>query len=404
MNFIQRLFNKTQETQEQKTLQTAQLLSGYNNVFSTFAGGAYENHIYRAGVDAIARNAAKLNPQHVIYTSDDKRQDGDPQLNHILSYRPNEQITGFDFLYKMVTHYYVNNNAFAFIDREGKTINAIYPVSVKSIEFYTDNLEALYVKVLLPNGKQYVLPYSDVIILKRFFNDKEMLGSDNAPILNTLQLSHTQNEGMIHAIKSGANLRGLLKYNQVLSPERLKDEKDRFVNDYLSVSNAGGVAALDAKFDYEPLKDNPVTINREQMEAVKDNIYSYLGINEKIIKSEYDENEYSAFYESVLEPIAVQLSQELTHKLFTKREQAFGNSIVLDSNRLQFTSNETKTKIIKELMPYGIFTVNQALEILNLPPVSDGDKRIQTLNVIDADKASDYQTNKSQQNQDNNKE
>ncbi|MGR5969101.1 hypothetical protein ACT7C1_16970 [Bacillus paranthracis] len=58
---------------------------------------------------------------------------------------------------------------------------------------------------------------------------------------------------------------------------------------------------------------------------------------------------------------------------------------------MQFASNETKTKIIKELMPLGLFTINQALEILNLPPVEDGDKRLQTLNVVNAEKADQYQ-------------
>jgi hypothetical protein len=47
--------------------------------------------------------------------------------------------------------------------------------------------------------------------------------------------------------------------------------------------------------------------------------------------------------------------------------------------------------MIKELVPYGLLTVNEAREILNLAPVEDGDKRLQTLNVVDAKKANAYQ-------------
>ena len=47
--------------------------------------------------------------------------------------------------------------------------------------------------------------------------------------------------------------------------------------------------------------------------------------------------------------------------------------------------------MIKELVPYGLLTVNEAREILNLAPVEDGEKRLQTLNVVQADKALDYQ-------------
>ena len=54
-------------------------------------------------------------------------------------------------------------------------------------------------------------------------------------------------------------------------------------------------------------------------------------------------------------------------------------------------SNKTKVELIKELVPLGLLTVNQALEVLNLPSVPDGDRRLQTLNVVDAAMANDYQ-------------
>jgi len=65
--------------------------------------------------------------------------------------------------------------------------------------------------------------------------------------------------------------------------------------------------------------------------------------------------------------------------------------IIFESGRLQFSSNATKVNLIAQLMPYGLLTINQALEILNLPGVKDGDKRLQTLNVVDASKANQYQ-------------
>ena len=163
----------------------------------------------------------------------------------------------------------------------------------------------------------------------------------------------------------------------------------------MTVANEGGIAALDAKADYVPLELKPYAIDDKQLQSIKDKVYSYLGISEAIVTSSYGENEWAAFYESVLEPIALQLSLELTSKVFTQREQGFGNSIVYEANRLQFASAESKTRIIKELMPLQLFTINQALEILNLPAVEDGDRRIQTLNVVDAELVNEYQIAKS---------
>lgn len=116
---------------------------------------------------------------------------------------------------------------------------------------------------------------------------------------------------------------------------------------------------LDNKMDYIPTSNQAEVVNEKQIEVIKTKIYGYLGISEKIVNSTYSEDEWAAFYESVIEPIALQFSLELTEKIFTKREQAFGNSILLEANRLQFASNTTKTHILKELMPLGLLTVDR---------------------------------------------
>ena len=145
--------------------------------------------------------------------------------------------------------------------------------------------------------------------------------------------------------------------------------------------------------EYTPIESKPVILSAEQTQEVKAKIYDYLGITENIVNSSYTEDQFSAFYESTIEPFAVALSMEFTAKIFNDREQAFGNSIMFESGRLQFCSNTTKVNLIKELLPMGILTVNQALEILNLPAIEDGDRRIQSLNYIDVEHATEYQLN-----------
>ena len=143
--------------------------------------------------------------------------------------------------------------------------------------------------------------------------------------------------------------------------------------------------------EYVPIESRPVILTADQTKEVKAKICDYLGITESIVNSSYTEDQFSAFYESTIEPFAVALSMEFTAKVFTDREQAFGNSILFESGRLQFSSNSTKVNLIKELLPMGLLTVNQALEILNLPAVENGDRRIQSLNYIDQERATDYQ-------------
>jgi hypothetical protein len=120
-------------------------------------------------------------------------------------------------------------------------------------------------------------------------------------------------------------------------------------------------------------------------------VLEWFGVNKKVAACEYDEASFDAFYETVIEPIALQFSQEFTRVLFSQREISFGNKITFVANRLMFAPWETKLKYIAACTPLGILSKGKAAEILGLPPPPDADKYLQTLNVVDASKANEYQ-------------
>ena len=392
MNLFERIFRKNPPPPPPLQANRAELLSGGPAVFTPWSGNAYDNDIYRGAVDAIARNAAKLKGSHVVQHQDHTEPQSGCRINRILQIQPNPHMSAYDLLYKMITHYFLYNNSFAYLQKDERgELAGVFPLQGLHVDFLIDSTGTMYCKFLFQNGKEYTFPYQDVVHLRRNFNQNDLLGDPNTAIIPALELAHTQNEGIINGIKTGAQIRGILHYTQIMAPEKLKEEKDRFMSDYLSMANSGGVVATDQKTEYTPITTTPVTVDEKQQQAAKTKIYDYLGISETIVNSSYTEDQWAAFYESTIEPIALQLSLEFTRKIFSDREQAFGNSIIFESGRLQFSSNETKIDLIAQLMPYGLLTINQALEILNLPSVKGGDKRLQTLNVIDAASAKNYQ-------------
>lgn len=350
-------------------------------------------------MDAIARNAAKLKGAHTVKQGGKSLGISD-DLTRLLQVQPNPYMSAYDLLYKLATHYYLDSNAFAFIQRGERGVIGIYPIAAAGVEFVTDPVGSLFCRFTFYNGKHITLPYSDIIHLRRFFNKNDLLGDSNTALAAALEMAHTQNEGIINGIRSSANIRGILKFTTIMAPEKLREEKDRFIADYLTIANEGGVVATDNKAEYQPITVTPAVVDAKQLDAVKTKIYSYLGISEKIVTSSYTEDEWAAFYESIIEPLAVQMSLEFTRKIFNEREQFYGNAVMFESGRLQFSSNATKIKLIAELIPYGLLTINQALEILNLPAVDDGDKRLQTLNVVDMAKANQYQLGEAKNEQD----
>lgn len=391
MDLLKRIFKKNANGTKVERVE----LTGYNATFTAWSGDAYANDIYREGVDAIARNVGKLKGSHVITFVDHSRAEGKCNINRLLQVEPNEFMSAYDMLYKLTTHYYLYNNAFAYLQRDNKgTVTAIYPVRVTQADFLADPTGRLFVKFVFPKGNSYLLPYSDVIHLRRHYNSNDLLGDNNDAINPALELAHTQNEGIVNGIKTGVTLRGILHFTQILAPEVLEENKKRFMADYLTLENSGGVVATDQQTEYTPIESKPVIIDAAQMAETKSKIYNYLGISEPIVNSSYNDDQWAAFYESVIEPFALQLGLEFTRKLFSPREKAFGNSILFESGRLQFISNQNKISLLKEIMPMGLLTVNQALEILNLPSVPDGERRIQSLNYVDQAHAADYQLKK----------
>jgi hypothetical protein len=110
-----------------------------------------------------------------------------------------------------------------------------------------------------------------------------------------------------------------------------------------------------------------------------------------IFTNKYTEEEFNSFYESTIEPLAIQMSEAFSLGLLTENELDRGEEIIFYSERLQYASWNTKVTAIEKLMSLGIMTLNESRSLLGLEPVEGGNKRLQSLNYVDADKANKYQ-------------
>ena len=390
---VRSLLNKIFPTKEQGILTNTrfELVNDYNSTFFNYEGDLYDSDIVRSCIHAIASNAAKLKPRHIC----DGQVKDNSNLERLLQVRPNPYMNTYDFIYKVVSQLYSSNNSYIYIRYEFGKVAGLYPINYSSADLKEYNGE-MYITFTFLTGKKVTIPYTEVIHLRKHFNRHDMFGEEALqPLRATLNLNSTVNQGISNAVKASAKIRGLLKFTQTLRPEDLKKQKDEFVKDYLSSQNDGGIAALDAKADFQQLNSNPTLIDDKQMALIRENILRYFNISESIITSKYTEDEYNAFYSSVIEPIAIQLSLEFTSKIFTEREKGFGNQIVFSAERLTFANNITKANLINVLMPLGLLSINEAREILELSPVDDGDKRLQSLNFVDSSKANEYQVGES---------
>jgi hypothetical protein len=140
-----------------------------------------------------------------------------------------------------------------------------------------------------------------------------------------------------------------------------------------------------------PLNVDPKLVNSETLTFLQKKVISYFGVSDAIYDNKYDENQYNAFYEGCIEGIAIALSEAFSKALLTKNALERGEEIVFYSERLQYASWNTKVTAIEKLMGLGILSLNESRSLLGLEPIEGGDRRLQSLNYVDANKANQYQ-------------
>lgn len=358
---------------DQKKMYTQfQELGTYKSVFGLFGNDIYASDDVRTAIRALSEHTSKANPRCT-----------DKRIERLLQLNPNKYMNGKDFLAKVRNILEVKNTAFVYIERDDTNkVIGFYPVPYQNFTAL-EYKNGLFIQFEFEGNavNNLVIPWEDLAVLRKDFLKSDISGEDNRPLFRPLEVVNTMDKGLENAVKSTANLRGIIKSTKaMLSPEDVKRQKEQFVQDYLNIENEGGIASLDATQEFKEINLKPTTATAEEQDTYRERIYRYFGVNEKIIKSSYSESEYDSFYESRIEPFLVALSLELTRKIFTDRELSFGAEIWYESNRLQFASAKTKISMVA-LVDRGLMTPNEYRALFNMAPYDGGDEFVLRLDT-----------------------
>ena len=379
MGFWSRVF-KGKQPAPQKTV--VKLMTETGNGFYSWNGQLFKSDIIRSAIRPTVRAIGKLLPKHIRESAEGLKVNPDPYIRFLLE-EPNPIMGNQMFQEKLATQLFLNNNAFALIVRDDYGLPVqMYPIPAVTAEAIYKNDE-LFLRFTLRNGKMFTFPYRDIIHLRQDFHENDIFGErPDESLFNLMEVVTTIDQGIIKAIRNSNVIKWILKFTQSLRPEDIRREVKRFTEEYLSIeSETGGAAGIDAKADIQQVEPKSYVPDDKQMEKTVQRVYSFFNTNEKIVQSRFDEDEWNAFYESVIEPVAIQLGQEFTRKLFTRRERGFGNKIVFESFNLQYASMKTKLGLVA-MVDRGALTPNEWRRIMNLAPTEGGDQPIRRLDTI----------------------
>lgn len=394
---------KKRVTDKYKNYVYSKMMNGSTPVFSQFGDNIYASDIVKNCISCVATEISKLSPRHIRTDNEGMQQTINDSITRLFRYAPNELMTTSDFLEKCVWLWYRKSNCFIYpVYEEVKGERGIYrdykgfyPLDPIEVIFLRDLSETMYIKLIFQSGYNVTLPYEDIIHWRKDYSLNEFLGGDenglpdNGPLLKVLKVNDTILQGLDKAVKASLSVRGILKINTMLDSDEQIEERERFEKKLST--NSSAVLPMDLKGDYIPINSTPTVIENTTLEFIQNKILNNYGVSYAILSGDFNDEQYQAFYEKILEPMIISLGQAFNKTLFTSNQMSYGDEVIFYPQKLLFTNVKNKIAVADILGSRGTLTDNQLLELFGYPPFKGGNVRRVSLNFINRELADEYQ-------------
>ena len=362
-------FDKNQQ------LSTFTFLGNDNFTIKSFGNDVSLHPIVSSCIDCIAKHCAKAS----FYTEDGQ------QIDFLK--RPNEYQSQSSFIYKIVANLKKNNECFIYIDRNKRNkIKQLHVLNHGNCQIKVVEDELLFEFLLPITGTKKVVPYSEIIHIRDKYMNNEFYGDDQQETLkNLVNTKHTLEQGIEKYIHTSNLVRGIVQVNAILKNEDLQKYLNDFNGQFDNLENKSSFAVLDNKASFTPISSNAQIPDHEIFESVNREIYSYFGLTQEIVENNASNDSMEEFYDSVIAPILKQISEEFSDKL--------NMTVALTLDNYIFASFAKKISAVKEMVQFGILSIDESRQLLGYGKIPGGEKRLQTLNVVNADLVDAYQMN-----------
>lgn len=384
-------FDFLKKKEKQSGLTVAPTMTGYNPTFTAFGDNVYSSDIVVQSIRCKANEFKKLDPRHIRTTDGRQQIVTDSSVARVLR-RPNPWMTQADFLEKITILRELTNNCFIYptyyITKGGERYyTGLYPLKPQRVDYQQDDKGTLYLHFTFYNGYETTLPAADVIHWRKDYGVNDYFGgsafgsNDNDGLLTMLERYDLLTQGIAQALKCSCQINGIAKLNTYAGDERQEQAQKDFLKRL--ENNESGILFVDNKLEYTNLPRDVKLVDAETLKFFYETILRANGTSLAILNGDYTKAQKEAYYEHALQADIKGLGQAMSKVIFTEREASFGNDIVLYPNDIVFMSMENKLAALQAGLPAGIFTKNEARELLGYPPVEGGDVMPRGYNELD---------------------
>jgi HK97 family phage portal protein len=388
VGFINKIFGKKKKKSSDYNPYQGQ--TGYTGWWFKDIKSKKDSDVIQAAIHCIALHASKMRFTHVH----NKKKKSD--LQRLLEGFPNPYMPMQQFLYKWISLCLYNDNAFVYpeydyVQSKYVALHILQPSTYELLEAKKDG--SLWIKFIYSQGKEAIVPYDKVLHLRNYFVDHDILGGLNntEKYLENVSSYDASRKSIAEATLTSSRVIGKLMLNDSISDADKEKAIAKF-NEFLKkTENQSAVYPEDMNSTLIPIDLKPKSAAGQQLDKLKTDILQYLPINEAILSGKYTEQDIRAFYDTAIEPFAIQITQISTRGLLSEDDRKNGEHVQLKSDMLDYSSVDTKLNVVKVLAPIKGIKIGDIRQLFGFEFGDDGDDYVQSLNYVKGSKADEYQ-------------
>lgn len=363
-------------------------------------------------IDRTAAEISKIKIKSVVTQNGTAVANDD--ITRLFRYKPNEYQTTSDFLSAIEWTRRKHMNCWIYPRYEWrrtaggnliKWFKAFYVLAPKTVEVgigekYTE------IKMTFADNSTFTLPDSELINIKWRRGTNMMLGgddygrADDRNIIHSVDALHKTIEGLPKSIEASLQIKGVYTAKTLVDQNKLDEMRDD-LESHITKSKTG-IIATDIAGEFSPVKIDYAKVEEGTLKFLKQNICERFGLSLEMLSGKYSSEDYTSFYQTCIEDFINQFEQAFTDYCFTDREKDVGHQVRCYFMLLQRLTPQDGINLATLATNTGLMYLDEIrTELFGMEPLPDGEghQRMQSLNFVNTDNATDYQVGKGNNNE-----
>lgn len=310
-------------------------------------------------------------------------------LQYLISVRPNDNQTSFEFFRLMEQHRNEYGNAYAYIQRDPVgNVKALVPVNPVLVKMVLDENNEKWYKYKL-DSQTYYVHHLDMLHFKHYVQTDGLGVSPIEILTNTLNFERIVMNQTLEQMRKSLGLAGKVSLAGAMS-EELRAEvqamlaEARYADNSIIVTDPTfDYVNLDQKFfDYRVLDTMSLTTQRI---ATAFCVPPHLAGDLSRATFSNIESQSLDYINGTLMPIVKQYEQELQYKLLTKSQVLSGFTFQFDEMELLRGDSNARANYYEKMLRVGVINRNEVRKQEGYGSTQDGDEFLISLNYVPYD-------------------